>query len=259
MTHKQSREISYQIGDKPMKLSPSGTEILAEGLVNTLERVEEENRDKSNTEITLDKSNKVSFPGFPYKFEALGAKILVSIDVFKSGYECRECRGKGKIKLMCFCEKNDHPGLKYSEDELKTIDSTLGEDIALARKSMICPDCNGEYQEQRGEINCAACKGIGHTIIIPQTSQNLPTSGVVVSLGSDIMEDDDGLNYIQDTFGVKRYLGFKVGDRILFGPYAGNMIPTKAGLMFKIIDAVQAWCKIEGGEDLSAFDFIIEP
>jgi hypothetical protein len=51
-------------------------------------------------------------------------------------------------------------------------------------------------------------------------------------------------------------LNFDIGDRILFGPYAGNMIPTKAGTVFKILDWNQAWCRIDGAEDLGAFDFI---
>lgn len=257
MTQPISKEVVYRVGDKEMRL-PSGTEILAEGVVNTMTRVEEENRGKASTEIVLDKSNKVSFPGFPYKFEALLGKILVSIDVFKSGYECKECKGKGNIKIICDCEKNGHPGVKYSNEDINTISDTLGSEVADARTTMVCPECEGDWLSKHTIVNCAACKGIGHTIIIPEVSKNLPTSGVVVSLGSDIYEDDDGLTYYYDGFNVKHYLGYKVGDRILFGPYAGNMIPTKAGLMFKIIDATQAWCKIEGGEDLSAFDFIIQ-
>jgi co-chaperonin GroES (HSP10) len=241
-----------------MTLTPSGTEILAEGVNTVFDRVEEENKAKGTTEIVLDKSNKVSFPGFPYKFEALGEKIIVSIDIFKSGYECKECGGKGKITVKCHCELGEHSGLKYSAEELMTISNSLGIEVAKAREALVCPECNGDYVSMRKQGPCPACKGIGHIVIIPETSKNLPTTGVVVSMGASCLTDTyDKSRYIRDAMGAIRPLGFDIGDRILFGPYAGSMIPTRAGLMFKVIDAVQAWCKIEGGEDLAAFDFIM--
>jgi co-chaperonin GroES (HSP10) len=236
-----NKDIVYQMGDKEMRLSPSGTELLAEGIKQIHSRVEKENQAKASIEVILDNSNKVAFPGFPYKFEALGEKILVSIDIFKSGYECKICKGKKVIKYFCPCELNGHKGLKYSDDDLKTVAATLGEDIALARQNLVCPECNGEYELKREEKNCEDCKGLGTLLHIPDISKNLPTTGIVVSIGS-----------------ACKGLSYKIGDRILFGPYAGSMIPTKAGLMFKIIDATQAWARIEGGEDLSAFEFIIQ-
>jgi len=160
-----------------------------------MERIDAENEIKSTVKITLDKSNKVSFPGFKYLFEALGEKVLVSIDVYKSGYECQKCKGKKTVVV------------------------------------------NGLI------LNCDACDGKGAILHLPDDSKKLPTTGVVVSMGRDCNQEK---------------LGYKVGDRIIFGPYAGSMIPTKAGLMFKIIDASQAWCTIEGGEDLAAFDFILQ-
>jgi len=232
--------IQYRVGMKEMQLTPSGTEVLATGIKQLNERIEKENERKSTTEIVLDSSNKVQFPGFPYSFEALGEKILVSIDIFKSGYECKECKGKRTIKYLCPCEANDHAGLKYSEEDLKTITATIGEDVALARQNLVCPECNGNYAEKRSEVMCPECKGMGALLVIPDISKNLPTTGIVVSIGKDC-----------------KNLDYKIGDRILFGPYAGSMIPTKAGLMFKILDASQAWAKIEGGEELSAFEFIL--
>jgi co-chaperonin GroES (HSP10) len=59
--------------------------------------IEKELVSKNAQEIVLDGSNKVSFPGFPYIFTALGEKILVTLDQFKSGYECKTCRGQGKV------------------------------------------------------------------------------------------------------------------------------------------------------------------
>jgi co-chaperonin GroES (HSP10) len=211
-------------------------QFLEEGIKELIERAKQEKQ--STTELVLDGSNKVAFPGFPYKFEALGKKIIVSIDVFRSGYECKICKGKGKIDIRCVCE--DHrPGYKYSLLELKEFE---GSEIYTAREMMYCPQCLGHPENKRRTISCEPCKGHGTLIEIPDTSKNLPTTGVVVSIGA----------------GVKlEKIKYKVGDRVIFGPYAGSMIPTKAGLMFKVLDWNQVWCRIEGGEDLAAFDFVL--
>ena len=168
------------------------------------ETEEAEKAASSAQEIKLDDSNLVSFPGFPYKFEALHEKILVSIDIFKSGYECKVCLGKKKIEV----KGNFAHGIGYKTTEA------------------ICPEC----------------KGSGALLILPDASKNLPTTGVVVSMGKKARE----------------LASFKVGDRILFSPHAGQMIPTKAGLMFKWMDWYNGGIKITGADDLSAFDFIIQ-
>lgn len=238
--------INYQIGQTKHSIpradsAASGTKVLAEGIKQLQERIEAEKNSQSTTEIKLDNSNKVNFPGFPYIFEALGEKILVSIDVFKSGYECMTCKGTKTLSSKCYCEAEGHPGLKYSEDDIIEIKETLGEDIGMARAVLVCGECNGDYASLRKESICPECKGLGALLVLPEDSKKLPTTGVVVSRGKYCTRTD-----------------FSVGDRIVFGPYAGNMIPTKAGLMFKIMDETQAWCKIEGGEDLGAFDFVIQ-
>jgi hypothetical protein len=176
-----------------------GHNALASGVKEILQRTEAENLAKSSQEIILDDSNKVSFPGYPYVFEALGEKILVSIDIFKSGYECRECQGKKVVE------------------------------IKQGRESVF--------------ETCPACKGVGATLVLPDTSKNLPTTGVVVSIGFKAKELING--------------NYKCGDRILFGPYSGNMIPTKAGLMFKVMDWNAPWTRIKGADDMGAFDFIV--
>jgi len=217
--------------------------VLAEGAVEVLERTEKEKEDLSTQELQLDGSNKIRFPGYPYIFEALGEKIIVSIDVFKSGYECKVCKGKKRTKSVCDCERNEHPGKRYSAAELQSIRETLGDNIADARAAQACSVCEGDYIAFRHDSICPSCKGIGAVLVLPETSKNLPTTGVVVSMGSQCN---------------KEKLGYGIGDRILFGPYAGSMIPTKAGILFKILDAANAWCVIEGAEEMGQFDFILQ-
>ena len=218
------------------------SEKLASEVKSFFERIETEKEDLSATELVIDGSNKVSFPGYPYLFEALGKKILVSIDIFKSGYECKVCRGKKKIETRCSCESSGHKGLRYSAEEIETIKESLGSSIANQRAELVCPECKGDYVSMRRIETCSTCKGMGALLVLPETSKNLPTTGVVVSIGNKV--NLSKLNY-------------RVGDRILFGPYAGSMIPTKSGLLFKVLDANNAWARVDGASDLGAFEFIL--
>jgi co-chaperonin GroES (HSP10) len=192
-------------------------------------------------DLVLDGSNKVSFPGFPYTFEGLGERIIVSIDLAVTGYECKTCKGRKRIKHQCECVTCGRSGRKYSLEEIAQISNTLGSAASEARKDIPCSECGGDYKSVEKDELCPDCKGVGATIIIPKTSKNLPQTGVVVSMGAE----------------AKAKAAFKVGDRILFGQYAGGMIPTKAGLMFKYMDWQNALVKIEGAEELAAFDFIL--
>ena len=82
---------------------------------------------------------------------------------------------------------------------------------------------------------------MGGVLWIPRKDKELPCTGVVVSMGSIAREK----------------ASFKVGDRILFSQHAGSMIPNKAGLPFKYMDWYAGAIKIEGADEISAFDFIL--
>ena len=198
--------------------------------------------EEGTQELVLDNSNKVSFPGFPYKLEAINEQILVSIDVFKSGYECKECHGKGKIKYECSCVREGHHAFKYSKEQLEEIETALGPEALNSSRSKICPECVGDPSSVAKDEACAACKGVGATILIPKTAEQLPVTGVVVSMGRQ----------------AKKLADFKIGDRVLFGFHAGSLIPTKAGIMLKRMDWFQVWLTIEGADELGAFDFLIQ-
>lgn len=196
----------------------------------------------AGTIVVDDGTNEAKIPGFPYIFLAKGDNILVAVDIFKTGYECKTCHGTAKIKQACVCDTTDNPGFKYNLDQLKEVLDTLGETVAASRSAMKCPECEGDYLSKRKEIPCPDCKGRGALLHTPDTSKTLPTTGVIVSLGSE----------------VNPALGYKNGQRVLFGAYVGVMIPTKApGVVFKVLRSLEILCEIKGGEDMANFDFVI--
>ena len=191
-------------------------------------------------EIADDGTNSCVIPGFPYRFIAQGDKLLVSVDVFKSGYECKTCKGSGSIETHCSCEDTDRPGFKYSTSQIKEIEVTIGETQARSRELSNCPNCAGHFENFRKGERCPDCQGKGATLWIPDQSKLLPTTGVVVSVGSEVVNPE-----------------LKNHTRVLFGAYSGTMIPTKApGVVFKVIRDIEVLLIIEGGEDLAAFDFV---
>lgn len=187
-------------------------------------------------EIADDGTNSCVIPGFPYRFIAQGDKLLVSVDVFKSGYECKTCKGEGRIKSHCPCEDTGRPGFKYSKAMLEY---APGSEFS-AKIDIKCPECQGDFESKRVDIECPECNGKGALIWIPDQSKLLPTTGVIVSVGSEVQNPE-----------LKNHV------RVLFGAYSGTMIPTKAaGVVFKVIRDIEVLLIIEGGEDLAAFDFV---
>lgn len=195
-----------------------------------------------NIQVYDDGSNEAAIPGFPYRFKACGDHILVAVDVFKSGYECKECKGKGEMKVKCVCDGSSRPGFKYDQRQVDEYAQTLGPDQADGRALMKCSSCQGDYESQRKVIPCAECGGKGALLHLADQSKALPTTGVIVSLGARVNKGEDV---------------FHVHDRVLFGAFTGVMIPTKApGVVFKVMREHEVLCTIKGGEDMAVFDFV---
>lgn len=187
----------------------------------------------SGTYVIDDGSNEASIPGFPYRFKAQGDKILVAVDIFKSGYECKTCKGDGKISSHCPCEDSRRPGFKYAMDDPKTV-------YTEAQSMAKCPECKGNYEQARKSIECPDCQGKCALLYLADESKSLPTTGVVVSKGAEVKWED-----------------IKLNSRVLFGAYSGTMIPTRApGVVFKVLREHEILLTISGGEDMAAFDFV---
>ncbi len=190
-------------------------------------------RRTTNTGSTMvidDGTNRATIPGLPYEFEATGDKVLVAVDIFRSGYECKDCGGSGRIISQCPCTKTARPGYKYA-------DAVEGE----SRYHTYCPECQGDPDSKNVDVECASCKGRGHWVFVPDSSKTLPTTGVVVSIGGGVT---DPL--------------IKNGGRVLYGAYSGTMIPTKEpGIAFKFLREHEILGFIYNGEDLGAFDFVV--
>lgn len=93
--------------------------------------------------------------------EATENKILILIDKFKSGYECKDCNETGKY-IACECARRDSFGIKEN--------------------GKVCGFRDNCGLQIIGET-CRTCKGTGTTLIMPENARAIPTSGVIVSVG----------------------------------------------------------------------------
>lgn len=117
-----------------------------------------------------------------------GDNIMILEDKFKSSYDCKTCKGSGKVIVGCL--KCDGLG-RFDPDT-------------------DCGKCEGSGIVTK---ECPSCHGKGALVIIPDSSKGRPTSGTIVSMGPDC-----SIYKLGDRVAYAGYIGnllpFKQNDRI---------------------------------------------
>lgn len=142
--------------------------------------------------------------------EATEDKILILIDKFRSGYECKDCNETGTY-ISCQCERDKTPG-RYIN----------------GRVDKACPYCEGSElirNERRGRDRCSSCNGTGTTLKMPENTRGIPTSGIIVSVGPLCKSR-------------------RVAERVLFGSHTGYFIPFKGNAKIRCMREDEPLCKI---------------
>lgn len=210
-------------------------------------------------EVIVDGQNVCEIENLGISLMAVEDKIIIMFDEYKSGYECTDCKGSGKINQVCICESSGHPG------------------FTNRFKVNPCANCGGNYENKRVVKNCDTCKGVGSILVIPQTAKSLPTTGIVVSMGPEtpamkittaILKSkiamqrvagtsfyDDELKRIEEYTEELKNIPIRLGARVIFGPHVGTMIPFKGNIKLKIM-RVHEPLAVLFGRDSAAKDFI---
>jgi co-chaperonin GroES (HSP10) len=119
-----------------------------------------------------EKASPSKFKAGEVSFYALGDRVIVREDAFKSGYECRTCEGKGRIHC------NDcNEGFSKTNGVIKC--KTCG-----GSTTYVCPDCDGK----------------GGVLVVPEQSQRRPSSGLIVSVGEDCKVLREGESVLYSNF-----------------------------------------------------------
>jgi co-chaperonin GroES (HSP10) len=125
-------------------------------MIDNLSPEEREEVMQKHVELIGDETN--IYRAGPVGFEALHDKILVLEDEFRSGYECDKCNATGKLK----CPDCDDGSSRLNHD-------------------VRCKSCNMTML-----VDCAECKGKGALLVIADAAQRRPTTGRIVSVGSEV-------------------------------------------------------------------------
>jgi co-chaperonin GroES (HSP10) len=142
-------------------------------------------------------------------FAASGDRLVIEEDQFKSGYECKTCGGHEKVK----CPNCNGTGKSQVNAHAKC-------SVCAGAQAVTCPECNGK----------------GGLLIVAETSQRRPTTGIVRSAGE----------------GCRIY---KVGDGVLFSNFAGFAIDlNRAGttVCLRILHETEVLTKVRGHLELRA-------
>ena len=145
-------------------------------------------------------------------FEATFDRILVLEDDFKSGYECPKCNKTGRVSCG----------------------SCNGTGESILNPIIRCTACQGTK-----ETKCPECNGAGESIVIPDVAKRRPTTGRVVSIGSEVR-------------------GTKIGDAVLYGSFCGEVLDLsgldidgkESTIVLRILKERETICKVTGNMEL---------
>ena len=133
-------------------------------------------------------------------FRAMGDRVIVLEDPYKSGYECDECDGVGHHGVTCpFCK-----GTKFQKGD---------------KEKGYCPDCNVGtlgVAKSLGYVPCEKCRGNAGYLIVPDDAKRRPPTGVIKARGKDCNL-------------------FDVGDRVMYTNYTGTDFELRGGHKVRII------------------------
>jgi len=218
------------------------------------------NKEQKNCFVIINPSNGASFA-----LEAGGDRLIIEEDKMKLGFECKKCEGDGYIDKDC----------EYCHGE-KTTDDGMGGKVAC-RFCCVARGLIGIYQGQ-GKQTCTECKGRGALVVVPQTSERRPTSGIIRSKGPDVSKCKDcggtGKRYIDGVMAMQNVgaivkgagqnimpllvnclhcgasgkvgLKLEVGDRVIYPIFAGTAITFKQKGTARIMHEGEVMGKIYG-------------
>lgn len=191
-------------------------------------------------EITQDDLNVIELVDLQIAMQAIENKIIVKVDQYKSGYECKECGGSGKIKSTVVegsfrdCDKCEGKGATlHIPDNVKSLPST-GVIMSMG------PLCQSSFLKK--EMKEA------------QTAQN-KIDVAIDPIAWDYWKCE--IDRIQQQY---QACMLHVGTRIVFGTHTGTKIPLRGEIKLTIMTEKEPLCVLFGTniEDRAILDYTVE-
>jgi co-chaperonin GroES (HSP10) len=178
--------------------------------------------------VNIDSDNAVELVELGIQLEAVEDKIIVMMDSYKSGYECKECGGTGKVKSTVVkgaerdCEACNGKGATLVVPEISRRLPTLGTVMSVGEKTNWAKFLSGEWLDDQIDrealLSCA-----------PQLSDRKKS--------------------------IEKRIKIRPGAKVLFQPHVGTMIPFKGNIRLKIMREHEPLAVIYG-TDIDARQFM---
>lgn len=201
--------------DRLSELVGKGPEILEEGI-----NIPEAATEKVTSKEQVDTGNSVFVVQGRIALESVEDKIIIMLDPFRTGFECKICDGTG-IEPQCLCK------------------------TGLDRFDQPCKRCGGNPNTFLGK-ECRTCKGIGSLLVIPESAKSLPTSGRIVSMGPkcEKMPFFQRSSWFRKGWWFYRKTVKEIGQRYLFGVHVGYFLPFKGNILLRCMREHEILCRI---------------
>ncbi len=152
------------------------------------------------------------------KFGALGDRVLIEEDQFKSGYECTACAGTGEVVCPDCAGRGIHTRTRPADDG--------GPEIEVTTR---CVQCGGAKKQA-----CKSCRGRGGLLVVPESAQRRPSTGTVVSAGR-------GCAYLKE------------GQKVVYSNFSGHTLDLeRAGVpvILRILHEAEVLALVDGHLEL---------
>lgn len=183
-------------------------------------------------EILVDNDNAVEITNLKIQLEAVRDNIIVVMDQYKSGFECKTCGGTGKVKssVVAGAEKDctdcGGKGALLVVPEISKSLPTLGTVVSLGPET--------EWMKYKKEL-----------AFIKYTYPDFNT----IRENEFVQEERRRLNRLEKSILIRP------GAKVLFQPHVGTLIPFKGNIRLKIMRVHEPLCVIYGS-DIDTKDFL---
>lgn len=193
-----------------------------------------------------DQLNVIELTDLGVSMDAIGDKIMILVDEYKTGYECKNCGGSGRVKS-----------------------------VVVADATAQCPDCNGKGsllvvpETARSMPSTGVIVSMGPETNFMKLKENRRRyeNYLIQEQAKPMFESESQIavrqmqNKLDETIVDMKRCVVQVGTRVCFGVHVGTKIPIKGNIKLTIMREHEPLCRIFGSNiaDKEILDYGTDP
>jgi co-chaperonin GroES (HSP10) len=185
-------------------------------------------------EFMQDTLNVISLEDVGVSMQAIEDKIIILVDQWKSGYECKECGGSGKVE------------------------STINPEILRT-----CDACKGKGQTLVIPDSAKSLPSTGVVVSMGPATQYMQAKKAVERAkkreweSKVIVPPNDYVLGVEEAESMLKEIAIQIGTRVVFGVHVGTKVPIKGNIKLVIMREKEPLCVVFGNDigDKEIIDF----